>query len=420
MNEGFFSKKETESKSRPNGKVLSCLSCGLYKDAKSPKMQPHGNFKKKIMVVGDYPLDVDDENGQPFSSKEGRLLQRTFTKLGVDLFEDCISINAVSCMPVDVDGDVCEPSNFELDNCRKIVKRHIDKYQPVLIILLGNSALYSLIGDRWKSDLGKIEKWRGWAIPDQDYQTWICPTYSPTVIQKLIDKEKDVPIEELIWQQDLQKAFETALKTFPVYVDPVIEITDDLAFFKNPKFGHSEKYAMPQTAFDYETTGLKPHASGHKIICAAVADSENHAYVFMMPISRAERKPFTDYLINPNIAKVAQNMKFEHAWSRVRLGAEVKGWAWDTMLATHTLDNRSEITGLKFQTYVQFGVIDYSSEVAPYLKAVDEKNANSINRIEELLKIEGGKEKLLRYCGYDAVYEYRLSILQRDLILPKI
>ena len=43
---GFFTKKETESKTRPDGKTYSCYSCGLYKNAKSAKMQPVGEFKK--------------------------------------------------------------------------------------------------------------------------------------------------------------------------------------------------------------------------------------------------------------------------------------------------------------------------------------------------------------------------------------
>ena len=135
----------------------------------------------------------------------------------------------------------------------------------------------------------------------------------------------------------------------------------------------------------------------------------------MMPKSRKARQPFVDLLANPDIGKMAHNIKFEETWSVVRLRQPVKNWVWDSMLAAHVLDNRPGVTGLKFQTYVNFGVIDYDSEVAPYLKAPT-KGGNDFNRIYELLKKPDGEEKLLRYCGLDAIYEYRLAMLQMNKI----
>jgi len=76
------------------------------------------------------------------------------------------------------------------------------------------------------------------------------------------------------------------------------------------------------------------------------------------------------------------------------------------------LDNRSGITSLKFQTYVNFGVADYASGVYPYLVGSDYKNANSFNRVTELAETEQGRFKLMQYCGLDTVYEYRLAMKQ--------
>ena len=81
--EGFFSKKETESISRPDGKSISCISCGLSKECKSPKMEPFGNFKKKILNIGEAPGEVEDVRGKPFQGKTGQLLRRTYEKLGM-------------------------------------------------------------------------------------------------------------------------------------------------------------------------------------------------------------------------------------------------------------------------------------------------------------------------------------------------
>ena len=50
---GFFTKQEIQSSQRPDGKSLTCYSCGLYKHATHPKMEPYGNFKKGIMNIGE-------------------------------------------------------------------------------------------------------------------------------------------------------------------------------------------------------------------------------------------------------------------------------------------------------------------------------------------------------------------------------
>ena len=319
------------------------------------------------------------------------------------------------------DGDNRTPSTFEIDNCRRIVLSAIEKYKPKIIILLGGVAVYSIIGHRWKKELGTISKWRGWTIPDQDFKAWICPVYHPSFVERSKQNKYgepiENPVEEVIWKQDLQNAFACLKKEFPIHQEPEIEIIEDLTELEYWKLGQTKVHITPRRiVFDYETTGLKPHAPGHRIVCASIAASENHAYVFMMPETRKERKPFIDLLTDELIEKIAQNMKFEHSWSKKKLRVEVKGWKLDTMLVTHCLDNRPGVTGLKFQIYVQFGIVDYDSEIAPYLQAIDPTNANSLNRIDELLALPGGKEKLLKYCGYDSVYEFRLAKLQEKII----
>ena len=209
---------------------------------------------------------------------------------------------------------------------------------------------------------------------------------------------------ETVWRNDLKQAIEKVDEELPKYEEPEIEVIEDLNFL----------YIKPDlVAFDYEATGLKPHAKGHRIICASVAINENHCYVFMMPKSRSGRQPFVDLLSNPTIGKMSHNMKYEEQWSKVRLRQPVKNWVWDSMQAAHILDNRPGITSLKFQVYVRFGVVDYSSEISPYLKS-GSKDGNAINRIYELLEQPGGEEKLLTYCGWDAIWTYRLAMLQMN------
>jgi len=45
----FFTKQELKSVTTASAKNLSCFNCGLYKDCKSPKIEPYGEFKKKVI-----------------------------------------------------------------------------------------------------------------------------------------------------------------------------------------------------------------------------------------------------------------------------------------------------------------------------------------------------------------------------------
>jgi len=413
---GFFTKKETQGASLVNNKMPSCARCGLYKNVHSPKMEPFGKMKKGILNIGEAPGAEEDKHGRQWQGKMGKLLQRTYEKLGVDLFEDCLNINAINCRPI-ADGDKSNraPKGIEIACCRSRVFDVINKHKPKLIILLGNAAVDSLITHRWKGRQKGIMTWRGWQIPDRELGIALCPTFHPSFVDRS-DKNKAV---RMVWERDLEEAFalvsppsmreEANELSFlaPNHEEQFVEIIEDLSpLYKLP----------PLTAFDYETTGIKPDAAGHRIVCAAIATGPEHCYAFMMPKTRRERKPFLDYLANEELKKIAQNMKYEVTWSDVRMRTPVRGLVWDTMQATHILDNRPGITGLKFQVYVNFGVLDYSSEVSHYFRSVNEKDGNSLNRIFDLIERPGGKEKLLTYCGLDSLFEYKLAKIQMEVM----
>lgn len=391
--EGFFTIKETESKTRPDGKIYSCASCGLYRKCKHPKMKPTGNFNKGILNIGSINSFMDDQRGKQWQGTDGHFLANAYAKLGIDLFDDCLNVNAINCFPGDKDVN----PDLYVASCRASIIKIIEEYKPSVIMLFGVNAIDSVIGHRWKKDLGDINKWRGWTIPDKDFRAWICPVFHPKDVE---EASREV---NTIWKADLENGLSKILKKVPKYVEPTINIIEDLKPLT--------KIKSDIIAFDYETTGIKPHAKGHRIVCCSVAIDENNVFVFMMPASKSERKPFTDLLGNNLISKMAHNMKFEDNWSTVRLRQKVNNWQWDSMIAAHILDNRQGITGLKFQSYVNFGIVDYDSEIAPYLHAED-KDGNAFNTIDKLLAIPGGQEKLLTYCAYDSVYEYRLAMRQ--------
>jgi uracil-DNA glycosylase family 4 len=400
---GFFTKDQVASKSRPDGKTYSCFACGLSKDAQNPKIKPFGNFKKRILNIGDAPDELEDEKGIPWQGKTGRILQRAYHKFGIDLVDDCLNINAVCCASTYKDsGNPKPPGMHSIACCRKNILKTIREYQPDLIMLFGLSAVQSVLGHTWGKDMDSLAKWRGWVIPDQQFKCLIAPTFHPYYVEN-----SDIQVET-IWKQDIGRALNSLeRKEWHRAPKPVIEVIEDLSVLGEIK--------SDLIAFDFETTGLKPHAPGHQIVCASVATSINHAYVFMIPPKRKDLRPFLDLLGNPLIGKMAHNMKFEETWSQVRFRQPVANWEWDSMIAAHILDNRPGITSLKFQTYVNFGIPDYSTGVEAHLRASGD-SGNSINQVLDLVRSPSGRAQLLEYCALDSIYEYRLAMKQIDLI----
>jgi DNA polymerase len=393
----FSDKLLKQDVNKEKGKTLSCPACGLYKNCNSPRMKAFGRFKKGILNIGEAPGEVEDKRGKPWQGKAGQALQSMYSSLGIDLFEDCLNVNTVNCRT----PDNRTPSGHEISCCRKFVLKVIKEHKPKVIILLGGTAVQCLIGYRWTRQLGGIMKWRGFAIPDSDFEAWICPVFHPSFVLRSEER-----VVKVIWKKDLERAFHCLDEPFPQHLDAIRYLENDLSVLS--------QYKGQPIAFDYETTGIKPHAKGHRVICASVAVSEEKVYTFMMPQKRSEQRPFLELLEDKGTPKLAHNIKYEDHWSKEILRTQVQGWRFDSMLAAHVLDNRPGICSLKFQTYVNFGSVDYETDVFQYLQAVDIKNGNSFNRIHELIETEEGQERLLKYCALDSLFEYRLATLQME------
>jgi hypothetical protein len=120
-------------------------------------------------------------------------------------------------------------------------------------------------------------------------------------------------------------------------------------------------------------------------------------------------------LAKGKIKKSAHNIAFEDLWSKVILGREVKGWWWCSMNTAHILNNTRGISGLKFQTFVNFGVAGYDDHIAPYLESPPKDGANAFNRIKEYIK-KFGIKPVLTYCALDSLYGYKLTLKQMETI----
>jgi len=398
---GFFSKDQVQLIGGET-KGMSCATCGLYKTALTPKMEPYGDFRKKIMVIGEGPKEREDVTGKMWQGKGGRVLRQAYKKLGIDLFQDCVSIGAINCFSEK------PPNDYQISCCRRKVIAAIKKYQPKVIILHGLSAVSSVItGYTYKGGRNGIAVWRGWAIPDRMINAYICPTFHPSFIEKQ-EQENEV---EVIWKKDLKQAFEKVDQPFPDFQNEEDNVT--ISYDPEKVLDKLLKERPSLLAFDIETTGLKPYNKKyHEIITISFCAEMNKSYAIPMPTEKKSLKKLKRLLEHPNIRKIAANMKFEDNWLTTLHGINVN-FDFDTMQAAHILDNRPNITGLKFQSYVRFGVPNYDEDVSSFLKS---PHSNIPNKIKELIQDKDSFRKLLLYNGIDSLMTYRLAKLQKEEI----
>ena len=377
--QSFFRHDELVTSKKLPKRLPGCGSCGLYKTCKSPKMEATGEGEKGILFIAEAPGEEEDRAATQLVGTIGTEFRRMLKKYGIDLDRDCRKMNAINCRAIDSKGRNRPPTPKEIKACQPRVWKEIERFKPKAIILLGGAALHSFLSGRWHEEPGKISKWRGWSIPDRDVGCWVFPMFHPSYVvrSRERDEKNNRPAQQVVETVFLQD-LDNALKTMGGNLCPTFEDERKrVEILRTPKQIKSvlKDFRPDFAAFDYETTGLKPYNSGHRLVSLSVSDGSK---VYSFPVLEKAQKFIQSWIQDPKIRKSAHSAKFEDTWTTIRLGCDVGGWSWDSQLAAHALDNRPGITGLKFQTYIQYGMIDYASHMTPYLRA---NNANGINRI---------------------------------------
>jgi uracil-DNA glycosylase len=361
MNErkGFF-KQSALIKKAPLPLIPSCGLCGLYRNCSFPKIGVRGDGDRGILVVGDHPVE-DDLFGNYEDS-----IKNFFSNEGINLYKDCWVTDALICDPQE------KVNNKWVEYCRPNIINTIKKLNPIIIITLGEIATKSVVGADLKTNsIGLWSRWPGWAIPSQNFNAWVCPTYHPKEW-----KEDDV-VCQMFFRKHLRQALSKTNRPHAVvpnyFKQCEIDLTGDRVIPFIKEWTNVDKFV----AFDLETNKVKPDSQGSKIICCSISDGErSFAYPWYGKMVEATK----EFLVS-STPKVSSNMKFEDRWIQ-SIGIMVRNWAFDTMLTAHVLDNRKGITGLKFQSYVMLGQSTYNDQIEPFLKSDSPNEPNKIKEID--------------------------------------
>lgn len=382
--------------------VPLCGACGLYKDCLSPKMPVYGKGNKQILVIGDYPGQEEDFQGKPFVGKSGQLLKDTLRRYGIELSQDCWVSNALICKPNKKTKD------RNIDYCRPNIVHLIQHLKPKATLLVGTGAVQSVIGWSWKGDPGGISRWAGFTIPDRRINAWICPTFNPAFIMRNKKDGKEQDPAEIIWNRHLENFSRLEERPYESVPDDSLRIRKIMDSDKAVALLKGMVASRVPLAFDYETSMIKPDDDMARIVCCSFSDGVSS---IAFPWYGKVRDVVREVLLDPSVAKVGWNIKFEERWTCKEFGRSVANWVFDGMLAAHVLDSRKGTKSLKFQSYARLGVESYNDAIEPYLKSKDGKGGNSPNNIDDI-----SMSALLGYCAEDSLREHQLAyVLAKEL-----
>ncbi len=403
---GFFRSSQLASTKITKRQTISqCGKCKQFEKCDNPKMAPTGSGAVPILHIDSKFGMTEERRGDFFVDSSGKYYRNALERLDIDI-DDCLKTASIICSTKNK-----RPSTTQLKLCYPNLKKTINDFAPKIIIPVGDASVESLMSSKFDKAYKAVSQFRGFIIPDREFNAWLCPMLDPGYVLS----EKTSPGSKVIFKDDIDHAIQMLNVPLPKlhYEDleskvEFIKHTKQINAWLRDMLKRSDEFMM---AFDYETTGLKPQHPDQKIRTCSISLGPDQVVAFAMSDDHKFLHYFSKVLQAPNIKKIAANAKFENDWSNVKLGTEVNSWLFDPMLAQHCIDNRQRVCSLEFQSYVYFGIQPYDAHIKQFLKSGDVARGNAINRV-----FEADLRDLLLYNGLDSLITFRLAIVQMELM----
>jgi len=173
--------------------IKNCDKCPLYKNRKNA-VPGEGDWKSKIMLIGEAPGFNEDEQGRPFVGRAGKLLEEFLNSIGKKR-EEVFITNVVKCRP----PNNRQPEEEEVKVCTSLyLDKQIELIKPKLIICLGNVSanyIFKKFGLKFES-MSRIHG-KTHSVSNLFTQTKIIATYHPAAILR---NQNLMPIAKADWE----------------------------------------------------------------------------------------------------------------------------------------------------------------------------------------------------------------------------
>ena len=142
-----------------------------------------GNPLAKLMIIGEAPGAKEEEVGEPFVGRSGKLLDKLLQNAGIDINQDVYFCNVVKCRP----PKNRRPTKIEIQENLPWLYQQIKLVNPTVIVLVGATALEAIL--KIKSPISILRgKWIDWE------GRLIMPVFHPSYLLRNPSKEEGTPM----------------------------------------------------------------------------------------------------------------------------------------------------------------------------------------------------------------------------------
>ncbi len=159
----FFSGTKLQKLKKLKNNIRLIKNCELKKTATNIVFGD-GNANAKIMIIGEGPGAQEDADGMPFVGRAGKLLDKMLESIHLNRTKVYIS-NVVNYRP----PSNRRPTEEEIARYLPYLRSHIEIINPKILILLGSTALNTIIGNeeaisrargKWfQKEIGTVKPW---------------------------------------------------------------------------------------------------------------------------------------------------------------------------------------------------------------------------------------------------------------------
>ena len=176
-----FSGTKLQKLSKLKTSIKLIKNCDLKKNA-TTLVFGDGNINAKIMIVGEGPGAQEDVEGKPFVGRAGKLLDKMLDAIKLNRKKVYIT-NVVNYRP----PSNRRPTEVEIKRYFPYLIKHIEVINPKILVLLGSTALNTLIGSEVV-----ISKARGkWTQKEiGSIKPWIIASFHPAFLMRQPEQKK--------------------------------------------------------------------------------------------------------------------------------------------------------------------------------------------------------------------------------------
>ena len=172
---------KTDQLQKLKNSLKNIKNCNLKRSATNLVFSD-GNPSSKIMLIGEGPGANEDKEGLPFVGRAGQLLDKMLLSIKLDRKSVYIT-NVVNYRP----PENRKPTDIEIARYLPFLKKHIEIINPKILVLLGSTALNTIIGNEVV-----ISKARGKWVEKKigNCSTHIIASFHPAFLMRQPDQKK--------------------------------------------------------------------------------------------------------------------------------------------------------------------------------------------------------------------------------------